>query len=66
MDGQVKLLKRAEKDEVEQEVIIGCRPPVGRRWHWKKSWGRAYQQSSKGTLPISSAMLQGYGESTYT
>ena len=27
-------------------------------WHWKKSWGRAYQQSLKGTLSISSVMLK--------
>jgi hypothetical protein len=30
---------------------------VGLRWPLKSSWGRAYQQSQKGTSAISSAML---------
>ena len=54
MDGQVQLLKGAEEDQLEQQVIwaygfLGGLAPVGRRWQVKKGWGLAYQQSLKGT-----------------
>ena len=62
MNGQDQLLKSAEKDEVEQEVIranfvrrvLGRPPASGTQVALEEE---AYQQSSKGTSSISSAML---------
>ncbi len=53
---KTRLNKRSSGPILYYGFFGGC-PPVGRRWHWKKSWGRAYQQSLKGTLSISSVML---------
>ncbi len=50
VDGQVQLLKSAEKDQVEQKVIIRAffvrwvlklAPAVGHKWQVEKSWARA-------------------------
>ncbi len=45
-----------EVSSILYDGFLGDRLPVGEghRWHLKSSWGRAYQQSPKGTSAISS------------
>ncbi len=52
-------LNKRSSGPIWYDGFLGSHPPVERKWwHWKKSWGRAYQQSLKGTSPISSVMLR--------
>ncbi len=49
---------------VLQRLSFGNLPFFGRITHVKRSWGRAYQQSSKGTSWRSSSMQYGNGGTT--
>ena len=52
-----RTLQDSTTGSILYDGFLGSRPPIGHRWHVKKSWARAYHISAQGTSAKSSTIL---------